>query len=435
MALGGGVYTEQNKILPGTYVNFVSKNKALGKMGERGSVAIALCHGWGDEGSIIEVTRDNFEKDCYKNFGCSCQSSYMKPIREILKGANKVYVHIMAVNTTAKVKGGEATYIAMQPGMLGNEMSVKVIQDMDNEKYFWVKVYMGLGKVQVYETYTNDSGAKFETNDYIDIDFDDVLSAGNFRLSGGTTKQMHLDMFYDFFIDVERYTIDTIIFDSVYDKIFSDVAFNFVKRMREENGVKMQYVTRNNNNYNYEGVVSLDITSESFAYWVAGQLAGAQTNESLTNKLYDGEYNQYISHSKIALENAIKAGIFVMYKRNNEIRVLKDINTYVDIQPGKTEEFSNNQVIRVLDRIAVDIASIFDKFYLGKTQNNDIGRDLFKAELINYHNMLQGIQAIENFDSADIEVTQGDEKGTVIVSEFIQPIAAMDKLYMKCTLN
>ena len=28
MALGGGIFTSQNKILPGTYINFVSAKKA-----------------------------------------------------------------------------------------------------------------------------------------------------------------------------------------------------------------------------------------------------------------------------------------------------------------------------------------------------------------------------------------------------------------------
>ena len=42
MALGGGTYLVQNKILPGAYINFVSQPRAMGTLGERGTVCMAL---------------------------------------------------------------------------------------------------------------------------------------------------------------------------------------------------------------------------------------------------------------------------------------------------------------------------------------------------------------------------------------------------------
>lgn len=42
MALGGGMYTVQNKLLPGAYINFVSAARASATLGDRGTAAFPL---------------------------------------------------------------------------------------------------------------------------------------------------------------------------------------------------------------------------------------------------------------------------------------------------------------------------------------------------------------------------------------------------------
>ena len=42
MALGGGFFTAQNKVLPGSYINFVSAKQTGSALSERGVVAVAL---------------------------------------------------------------------------------------------------------------------------------------------------------------------------------------------------------------------------------------------------------------------------------------------------------------------------------------------------------------------------------------------------------
>ena len=114
---------------------------------------------------------------------------------------------------------------------------------------------------------------------------------------------------------------------------------------------------------------------------------------------------------------------------------MKDINSFTSITSDKNSDFTNNQVIRVLDTIANDTARIFDNYYLGKIQNDDLGRDILKTELINYHQQLQSLQAIENFETTDITVVKGTEKGDVVVNEYIEPVGAMEKLYMTCVVE
>lgn len=52
MALGGGTFLTQNKILPGAYMNFISVANASATLSDRGIATIALDMDWGVEGKI-----------------------------------------------------------------------------------------------------------------------------------------------------------------------------------------------------------------------------------------------------------------------------------------------------------------------------------------------------------------------------------------------
>lgn len=94
MALGGGVFVTQNKVLPGSYINFVNATKASATLGERGTVAIALPLGK-HVGEVIEITRAQFIKECNTLLGVEYDSTEAAPLREIFCHSNKVYVYDM----------------------------------------------------------------------------------------------------------------------------------------------------------------------------------------------------------------------------------------------------------------------------------------------------------------------------------------------------
>ena len=56
MALGGGSFTTQNKVLPGTYINFVSAASSTPELSERGIATMPLELDWGKEGSVFTVS-------------------------------------------------------------------------------------------------------------------------------------------------------------------------------------------------------------------------------------------------------------------------------------------------------------------------------------------------------------------------------------------
>lgn len=47
MALGGGTFTLQNKVLPGSYINFISAARASSTLSERGVAAFPILLDWG----------------------------------------------------------------------------------------------------------------------------------------------------------------------------------------------------------------------------------------------------------------------------------------------------------------------------------------------------------------------------------------------------
>ena len=90
--LGGGVFVTQNKVLPGSYINFVNASSASSTIGDRGTVAIALPLGKA-EGTVIELTATDFAKNCSALLGKAYDSSEVIALREIFRHATKVYVY------------------------------------------------------------------------------------------------------------------------------------------------------------------------------------------------------------------------------------------------------------------------------------------------------------------------------------------------------
>ena len=99
--LGGGVFVTQNKVLPGSYINFVNASTAGSTIGERGVVAIALPLAKA-AGSVIEVTKADFVYECEELLGKKYDSADVAALREIFKHANKVYVYDLGTDGTVE---------------------------------------------------------------------------------------------------------------------------------------------------------------------------------------------------------------------------------------------------------------------------------------------------------------------------------------------
>lgn len=101
MALGGGVFVTQNKVLPGAYINFVNASNATAAIGDRGVVAIPYAIGKA-AGTIVEVTKTEFLKDSVSVLGVEYGSETAKPIREIFAHATKCIIYDLGSGDNAK---------------------------------------------------------------------------------------------------------------------------------------------------------------------------------------------------------------------------------------------------------------------------------------------------------------------------------------------
>ena len=97
--LGGGIFVTQNKVLPGSYINFVNASKASATVGERGAVAIALALSH-KPGTVITITRAEFVKDSVTLLGKKYGAAELAPLREIFCHATKVYVYDLGTDGT-----------------------------------------------------------------------------------------------------------------------------------------------------------------------------------------------------------------------------------------------------------------------------------------------------------------------------------------------
>lgn len=425
MALGGGTFISQNKKLPGSYINFASAQNASSSIGERGIAAMAIEMDWGKDGEIIEVTSQNFAKDSLKIFGYDYSYEKLKGLRDLFKNVKKAYFY--RLNTGNKATTDIAT--AKCSGTRGNDIRIVVAKNIDDDTKYDVITYLGTKEV---DKQTIKEVSELVDNDYVTFSMETLEVTAGKSLEGGTNGDVSGEAHQNFLDKLESYQVNAI-GCTVKDESTSNLYVQYAKRLRDEQGIKFQVVVFNNA-ANYEGVVNIKNTAvedeSALVYWVTGVIAGCEINKSNTNKTYDGEYTINADYTQAQLEASIDNGEFVLHKVGDEIRVLVDINSLVDTTIEKGEEFKSNQTIRVLDQIASDVASVFNSKYLGKIANNEAGRTSLWSDIIALFKDYQTLQAIENFEDADISVEIGNDKKSVTINTNVQVINAMEKLYM-----
>jgi len=426
MALGGGTFLVQNKVLPGAYINFVSRPRAMGSLGERGVVCVGMEMDWGPAG-MRTVEAADFRTDSKMLFGYDYLSDEMKDMRELFMHAQKVKIYRLNGGEKAAATVGDLTVTAKHTGARGNDICVAIAPCVDAEGHFDVETYLD---AELADTQTVEKIEDLEDNDYVTFSGTGALSetAGTY-LTGGTTGAVTGSGYTDFLAAAEAEDFNVLVYNGS-DETTKKLFVNFTKRMREEEGVKFVTVLHDYGEADHEGIISVSAAKE-LVYWVAGATAGAEVNESLTNTVYDGEYDVDVKLKKSEYIKGIQAGQFLFYEEGGQVRVLRDINSFTSFETAKNSDFSSNRVVRVLDSIANDVANIFSKYYLGKQTNNANGRNLLKAEILAYHEQLMKIEAIETITADDITVEKGTEKQDVVVYESVQPVDAMEKLYMK----
>lgn len=219
----------------------------------------------------------------------------------------------------------------------------------------------------------------------------------------------------------------------------------YIGVMRETEGVKCQAVLANYAGDN-EGIINVtqgvvlsgnaSLTAAEVTAWVAGATAGASITTSNTGKSYAGAVDISPRLTKTEMEAAVAAGKFIFKVDNAQnVTVVYDINSLTTTTAEKGKVFTKNRVVRTLDNIANDIASIFESNYIGQVNNNEDGRTMLRAAFVDYFATLQNMGAIQNFVADDISVISGTDSDAVVVDAAIQPVDSVEKLYITVNLS
>jgi hypothetical protein len=429
--IGGGTWTSQNKVLPGAYINFASAARASAVISDRGVCALPVEMNWGADNTVITLNAEDFETESLAILGYSATSDELKGIRDAFKYAKTV--HLYRLNTGVNASGDFAT--AKCSGKRGNDIKIVISANVDDAAKFDVATYLDTTKV---DTQTVAKADELVDNDFVTFKKDATLAAtAGIALTGGTNGEVTGAEHQKALGKLESLSFNTLgcLSDEASVK---GLYASFTKRMRDEIGVKFQTVIYNYDS-DYHGIINvatkaLNADAQSLVYWVTGAEAGCAVNKSLTNMIYNGEFEVDTDLKQSELAEALKNGKFVFHKVGTNVCVLDDINSFVSVSVDMNEDFKMNQVIRVLDQIANDIALTFNTKYLGKVQNNAAGRISFWSDVVDIHNQLQNIGAIEDFTGEDVKVDKGTEKNAVIETESCKPVCAMEKLYMKVSV-
>ena len=458
--MAGGTWNAQNKVRPGAYINFKAVPKPSNRLGTRGIMTMPVPMSWGPQGKLIELlSTDLLDTKSLAKIGYVATDPESLVFRQALRNCYKALVYRLDKGgERATATAGNLTAVAKYPGVLGNRIAVVVVENTrDNSMWDVVTLFKEAEKDRQTILKTASASALKE-NDYVEWTGTGVLTAtvtAGVYLSGGTNGAISASTYTEYLAAVKGLNWNTMAIpqdESIATSVVKGNVVDFIRNLREGQGKKVQAVLLKHTS-NYEGIISVrqgyatydeEITPATFVAYYAGMTAGAELNKSKTYAQIEDAVSIIYMEGDTAFDNEeiiqlLQSGQVVLTTRQDgAVVVEQDINTLHSPYPSAdvNYSFSKNRVIRTLDQINNDIKLLWETTYVGKVDNNGDGRNLFKADCIDYLNKLQTMAAIQNFDSTtDIEVLAGEAIDAVVVNLAIQPVDAMEKLYMTVNVD
>lgn len=437
--MAGGTFKSQNKIRPGAYINFKAVAKPLSSLGTRGIVTMPVAMSWGAE--ITELlSSELIDGKSLPKIGYTAFDEESQIFREALKGCYKAIIYRLDTGgTEATAALLPLTATAKYAGIVGNEIAVSVVANGAN--FDVITLFRGIER----NRQTVKTVAELLPNDYVVFSgTGNVVANAGVTLAGGLNGTINEATYATYLNKIKAYKWNTMGIPQDSSAVNADI-ITFITNMRETVGKKVQAVLYNAE-ADYEGIITVNqgyktvdetISPTTFVAYIAGLTAGSDVDASNTYHAINGAvsivYPEGVTpYGDEEIEEALKEGKLVLSTRQDGVIVIEqDINTLHTFTPDKGYAFSKNRVIRTLDEINNSVALLFERSYIGKVDNNEDGRNIFKSEVIAYLNMLQNIAAIQNFDSAvDIQIYAGEAIDAVVADLAIQPVDSMEKLYM-----
>lgn len=442
--MAGGTWLSQNKVRPGAYINFKSVPRPTMTVGDRGIVAVPLTLHWGEEGALTEVfSSDLLDGASRKAVGFTAFDEESKLLAAALSYAYKALVFRMNTGgERASAEIGNLVCTARHTGTFGNRLVVTV----DEEDGVYTVITYADGETMDTQKVTQIS--ELEDNDYIIFskkdgemdtpDFTPTETAGT-PLAGGTDGEADESRAFQKFLSaLQSARYQTMCCFSSDTSVKKSVQ-SFIKGQRDDEGRYVQGVLADYDGADCEGIINVangvvvdgvSFSKEDAVAIAAGMTAGANFNQSNTAREVSGATSVIGEITDISA--ALQKGKFLFStSTSGKVKVEQDINSLHTFTKAKDYNFSKNRVLRTLDEIGTTTKQTWEDTYMGKVDNNDTGRGLFKADLVEYGKELQRLSGIQEFSgSDDIEIAQGNDLDAVLVTWAVKPVDSMEKLYM-----
>jgi hypothetical protein len=445
--MAGGIFRSMNKILPGVYINVKSRQSVTANVGDRGTVAICKPLSWGPTGVVEEYKPGD---DPTGIIGAGITSDAALFIREMIKGSdvtsgpNKILIYRPTGTSGAKATAtiGDLTVTALYDGVRGNDITIVVAADPDTEGGFIVSTVVDGSVVDAQAVTAIGSLAD---NAWVTFSGEGSLTASaGTALTGGVDPTVSASDYAAFFAAVEPYQFDIIAYDGADSTVIAALAA-FVTRMNESIGHKCQAVVANATALNSKFMISVKngvklsdgtaLAAQDAVYWVAGAEAGATYYQSLTYAQYPGAVSANPKLTDAQAEEAVTGGQICFIDSFGVTKVCTDINSKTTVTTDEGAEFKKNRVMRVLNQFCNDVYEHFSNYFIGKVDNNDAGRNLLRGWIIGYLNEMQANNGVQNFVADDVSVAAGNSIDSVVIDVAIQPVDAIEKIYMTVTVS
>lgn len=445
--MAGGTWSSQNKVRPGVYIRFTSSRGLDLNVGERGVVTICEPMSWGPVGVVQTVEPgDDMRPYC----GYDITAPQARFLNEIFKGTNRtsapyrLYLYRPTASGSAEAKAttGVLTATAKYPGVRGNDITIVITEDVDDEGSFTVSTVVDN---VIQDEQTAETVADLVANDWVTWSGTGALTATvGAPLAGGVDGTVASSAYSAYLTAIEPYKFDVMIYDGT-DTTVQDAMVAFVKRLADENGQYSQLCAANLTNPDSRYVINVcsgvtlndgtELTAAQTCWWAGGAEAGAQYNESLTYAAYPGAIacNPVMTNSQYI--DAINDGKLVLFADDNVVKIETDINSLVTMTTDITEVYRKNRVMRLCNTIANDVYQQFSDGYIGVVNNNEAGRAMFQSAIVGYLLDIQANQGIQNFEPEDVEVLPGDDIDAIVVNIVIQAVDSVEKIYLTIEVN
>lgn len=447
--MAGGNWTAQNKVRPGIYINFTSKGSASLTPGARGTLAGIHPLSWGPVGEIMTIDAG---ADMTPYIGYGITTPQARFLREALKGTDvtgaptKILLYRPAAADSAAASATLAegvTATALYPGVRGNDISIVITEDVDREGVFIVDTLVdGTQRDQQIVS----AAADLIPNAWVKFTGTGTLAAtAGVTLTGGADGTVAPQAYSDFLTALEPYSFDVVVYDGT-DSAVRDAYAAFVNRISSQEGRYAQLVTTGAEHTDSRFVINCKsgvvlsggetLTPQEVVWWLAGAEAGAQYYQSLSCAAYPGAVDVSPRLTGSQIEAAILEGSVVLSEEFGRVRIETDINTLTTYTPDIGEAFHKNRAMRSCNNLANDIYREFSLNYQGKVTNNEAGRGLFQAAVLNYLLAMYGKNALSQRPTGDdVEVLAGEQPDSIIINLAFWLADAVEKIYMTITVN